>query len=205
MLTRFIFLLILTTSPLFSCQVIYLNGTSSVGKTTIAKAVQEEMEQPYLRIGIDQMIDLMPAKVNNWQGGKADLGFSWESKTDENGNPLQILCMGPLAKQMSGLLRDIVVAMVRNGQYVIIDDINYEGQDVWKNALKDFDVLWVGITASIEIIEEREKARGDRQVGQARAAAPIVHKGFTYDLFLDSSKEPTAQIVQKIKQACKKC
>lgn len=36
--------------------IILLNGTSSAGKTTIAQAIQEVMEAPYLHMGIDQFL-----------------------------------------------------------------------------------------------------------------------------------------------------
>lgn len=52
-------------------QIIYINGPSSAGKTTLAHAVQEEMEQPFLHIGIDRVIGMMPEKLNNWEGGHA--------------------------------------------------------------------------------------------------------------------------------------
>jgi chloramphenicol 3-O phosphotransferase len=57
-------------------QIIYLNGPSSSGKTTLAKALQEEFEQPFLHIGIDRVIGMMPVKLNNWDGGEALQGFS---------------------------------------------------------------------------------------------------------------------------------
>ena len=36
-------------------KIIYLNGPSSSGKTTLAKALQESLEEPYLHIGIDKV------------------------------------------------------------------------------------------------------------------------------------------------------
>jgi chloramphenicol 3-O phosphotransferase len=51
-------------------KIIYLNGPSSSGKTTIAKALQDSFYEPYLHVGIDKMIGFMPAKVNDWQGGE---------------------------------------------------------------------------------------------------------------------------------------
>ncbi len=50
-------------------QIIYINGPSSSGKTTLAKALQQEFDQPFLHIGIDRVIGMMPEKLNNWEGG----------------------------------------------------------------------------------------------------------------------------------------
>lgn len=193
-------------SSLFSCQVIYLNGTSSVGKTTIAKALQDEMDVPYLRIGIDQIISYMPEKINNWEGGKSELGFSWKNEKDLEGHSLQILQMGPFAKRMPELFREMVLTMLKSGFNVIIDDVASEcnAYEEWRKALKGYQVLWVGLTAPIDEIEKREISRGDRQIGQARAASKIVHQNFKYDLFIDTHSTPNSQTVQRIKQACKR-
>jgi len=37
-------------------QIIYLNGPSSSGKTTLAKALQDVFEEPFLHVGIDKII-----------------------------------------------------------------------------------------------------------------------------------------------------
>lgn len=193
-------------SSLHSCQVIYINGTSSVGKTTIIKALLAELDEPHLHMGIDRVIEMMPEYINNWSGGHSDLGFSWQSTTDTEGHPLQLLQMGPFAKKMPLAMRTISSALAHNGFHLIIDDVAMEDGsfDHWKKALDGVDVLWVGFTAPIDIIEKREKERGDRLVGQARAAALIVHREFIYDLFLDTHATPLNEIVQKIKEACKK-
>lgn len=200
------FVVFCSLSPLFSCQVIYINGTSSVGKTTIIKALQDAMEEPFLRIGIDQVIDMMPEKVNNWKGGKSEFGFSWKQSFDAEGHSLQILEMGSFAKRIPGAMREIAATLVKNGFNLIIDDVATEENSAssWKAVLDGHDVIWVGLTAPIEVIEKREKERGDRLVGQARAAAQQVHKGFTYDLFIDTNSKTPTETALKIKEACRK-
>jgi len=37
-----------------SYEVIYLGGPSSSGKTTLAKAIQDDFDDPFLHIGIDK-------------------------------------------------------------------------------------------------------------------------------------------------------
>ena len=44
-------------------QIIYLNGPSSSGKTTLAKALQHAFEEPFLPIGVDKIIGWMPEKI----------------------------------------------------------------------------------------------------------------------------------------------
>ena len=50
--------------------IILLNGTSSAGKTTIAQAIQEVMEAPYLHTGIDQfLIEHLPRRLLVYSDG----------------------------------------------------------------------------------------------------------------------------------------
>ena len=39
------------------CTIIYLNGPSSAGKSTIARALQERLPEPYLHVSIDALIE----------------------------------------------------------------------------------------------------------------------------------------------------
>lgn len=49
-------------------QIIYLNGPSSSGKTTLAKALQHAFEKPFLHVGIGKIIGWIPEKINDWTG-----------------------------------------------------------------------------------------------------------------------------------------
>lgn len=182
-------------------QIIYLNGPSSSGKTTLAFHLQETLEPPFLHIGIDRMIGMMPEKINNWTGGHAPLGFSWKNSYDEAGHPIYEIQLGSFAKKISDTLKEIVLTMVRLGHYIIIDDVAFGKQDVekWKEALKDYNVLWIGIHSPLPLLEQREKDRGDRMIGSARAQYYQVHKDVKYDLEFDISQDSTEKIIQVIK------
>ncbi|MEU4522957.1 hypothetical protein AB0F52_30140 [Amycolatopsis sp. NPDC024027] len=45
--------------------IIVLNGTSSVGKTTLGKALQDVLATPYLLIGIDTVVFALPRRYVN--------------------------------------------------------------------------------------------------------------------------------------------
>lgn len=52
---------------------ILLNGTSSAGKTTLAKALQDTLHTPYLLVGIDTVVFALPSRyVNDAAYPKAD-------------------------------------------------------------------------------------------------------------------------------------
>lgn len=50
-------------------KIIVLNGVSSSGKTTLVKEIQDAFDKPYMRLSIDDFINMMPSKMI-----KTDLG-----------------------------------------------------------------------------------------------------------------------------------
>jgi len=179
-------------------QIIYLNGPSSAGKSTLSRALQQELDKPFLHIGIDRVIGMMPEKINNWEGGEAPEGFSWKRMS----NGTYEIQIGPFARKIIDTYRELVLTLVKNGHYVIIDDVAFGKDDVakWRCALKDYNVLWVGIKVPLSVLEERERARGDRLIGQTRGQYDKVHEDVVYDLEFDTSKEPLDKIVQTIRE-----
>lgn len=182
-------------------QIIFINGPSSVGKTTLAHAMQEEFDDFFLHIGIDRMIGMMPDKLNNWIGGPAPLGFSWKESIDATGHPIHEIQMGPFAKKISQTLKDIVVTLAKGGHFIIIDEVAFGKSDVdeWREKLKDYRVLWIGIHATLPTLESREKERGDRILGSARAQYFKVHREVLYDLEFDTSQHSIPFILNRIK------
>lgn len=185
------------------CQIIYLNGTSSAGKSTLTAALQDALPEPYLRFSIDQLMDCMPRKTNNWHGTGSAPGFFIQKSLGPDGNPLTQVCTGPFGKKINQTLKDIVLLFASQNYNLIIEDVSCETIPFheWKCALKDYDVLYVGITTPLEIIEQREKQRGDRELGTARTQYMRVHQGATYDLEIDTYHQTTGENVKRILQA----
>ena len=48
-------------------QVIYFKGSSSVGKSTLARTLQEILDPYFLHIGIDRIVGMMPLKTKSNQ------------------------------------------------------------------------------------------------------------------------------------------
>lgn len=182
-------------------QILYLNGPSSSGKTTLAKALQKELDQPFLHIGIDRVIGMMPEKLNNWEGGIAPEGFSWKASVDATGHPIQEIQQGPFAKKMGDTLKELTLTLAKMDHYLIIDDIalGKEEIDEWREALKDYNTLWIGLHTPLPLLEKREIERGNRMLGSARAQYYRIHKDATYDLEWDTSQYQLEEMVNMIK------
>lgn len=181
-------------------QIIYLNGPSSSGKTTLAKALQHAFEEPFLHVGIDKIIGWMPEKVNDWTGGEAPIGYSWKKSEDASGNPIQELQAGPYAQKIGKTFQEVVLALAKMGHRIVIDDVSFGKQqlDEWKKTLKDFRVLWVGINAPLLVLEQREKERSNRILGSARGQFHKVHVDAAYDLEIDTHQASISENVEKI-------
>src|SRR5579872_7468081 len=187
-------------------KIIYLNGPSSSGKTTLTKALQESFAEPFLHVGIDKLIGFMPAKMNDWTGGPAPLGFSWEPATDPTGHPIYQIHAGPFAKKIVRTLKDIAATLASQNYNLIIDDVAFGAIEVdeWKRVLKGHNVLYVGVTTPLPILEERERARGDRFLGGARGQYFKVHENVAYDLEIDTHSQSLEENVAIIKAALSK-
>jgi chloramphenicol 3-O phosphotransferase len=184
-----------------SVQIIYLNGPSSSGKTTLAKALQHAFEEPFLHIGIDKIIGWMPEKINDWTGGEASLGYSWKKSVDASGSPIQELQAGPYAQKIGKTFQEVVLALAKMGHCIVIDDVSFGKQqlDEWKKTLESFQVLWVGVNAPLPVLEQREKERGNRILGSARGQFHKVHVDVSYDLEIDTHQASISENVEKIK------
>ena len=181
-------------------KIIYLNGPSSAGKSTIARALQERLAEPYLHLSIDALIDQMPAKLNDWSGERETPGYSFRRVATADGGTAYGVVAGEYGRKIGPAFRAMTVALARHELNLIIDDIAFGAAQVapWRECLGEFAVLWVGITASPEVLDARERARGDRLVGSARDQLARVHQGVTYDLLLDTTDQSIDNVVEQI-------
>ncbi|MBI5346879.1 MAG: AAA family ATPase [Chlamydiae bacterium] len=186
----------------FKPYVIFINGPSSSGKTTLAKAIQEHFSFPFLHVSLDKMIGMMPAKLNNWEGKKADQGFSWKKSKDLDGVTMHIFQKGIFAEKICASFKKVVLALLEQGHYIIIDDVAFGKQalEEWRKVLKGYLVIFVGLKVSLSVLEKREKERKNRIIGSARAQYYSVHEEASYDLEFDTASEPLESILAKIQK-----
>lgn len=151
--------------------VIFLNGTSSSGKTTIAKALQEKLAEPYMYVSIDNFFHMYPER------------FLQPTNRRE-----AIVLEHLVPAVLSGLNRSIA-SLARAGNNVLVDHVLQE-DGLLKECVENWaglDVLFVGVKCPLEIAEQREKERGDRDIGTARYQFERVHIHDLYDIEIDTS------------------
>ena len=52
-------------------RIIFLNGTSSSGKSSIAKALQNLLETPFLHVSADDFLSMLPERFIDYLSGEA--------------------------------------------------------------------------------------------------------------------------------------
>ena len=182
--------------------IIFLNGTSSSGKTSIAKALQEIMDGFYIHTGIDHFLDAAPDKIHVSSDGinpSTAEGFLWVRSNGDN--HVSELRVGPAALRLWVGMHVAAAALAATGNDVIIDDVIFDSRVLQEavNRLYLFNVLFVGVRCPFEIAEGREQARGNRTQGLVQAHYDLVHAHGIYDLEVDTSTLTPMECAKQIK------
>ncbi|MFC5643983.1 chloramphenicol phosphotransferase CPT [Kitasatospora cinereorecta] len=158
-------------------QVIVLNGGSSSGKSSLARALQELLPEPWLTLGTDTLVDALPPALRDGGDG---IGFAADGA----------VAVGDTFRQLDVAWSRGVAAMARAGARIVVDEVFLGGpasQERWRTALAGLPVLWVGVRCDARTAAAREAARGDRTPGMAAAQSVAVHRGVAYDLEVDTA------------------
>jgi len=182
--------------------IIFLNGTSSSGKTSITKALQEIMEGYYIWTGIDHFLGAAPNKIHTSSDGinpPTFQGFLWIYPNGDN--RVSELRIGPAALRLCAGIYGAAAALAVTGNDVIIDDVIFDSRVLEEavNTLHTFNVLFVGVRCPFEIAEQREQERGDRTQGLVKAHYDLVHSHGIYDFEVDTSTLTAMECAIQIK------
>ncbi len=176
-------------------KIIILNGVGSVGKGSIAKALQTVATVPLLHVQMDVFMDMLPSAYE----GHPD-GFTYETVND-NGKPMVVIKTGPVGERALRGMRHAVAAMAAQGNSLIVDDVMLEEEAAeYADLLSSFEAFFVGVFAPLEVLEARERQRGDRMIGLARWQYDRVHRGMRYDLKVDASRATPMACANLIKK-----
>ncbi|RHZ37277.1 chloramphenicol phosphotransferase CPT family protein [endosymbiont GvMRE of Glomus versiforme] len=150
-------------------KIIFLNGCSSVGKSSIVGAIQHLSDEPWLTFGIDTFFKAMPPKYLPF-GEKASEGIQFISGIDKEGLPITEVKSGSYGKKVSQSIPKVIKQLVDDGHNLIIDEVIWEKKEIenYASLLKNHQVYFVEVICKLKLVEEREKIRGDRAWGLAR-------------------------------------
>ncbi len=157
---------------------IVLNGASSSGKTSIVQSLQKHSRLPILHASLDTFTDM----------------FDWPSVREEERKECHRVGVSNFHKCLPTLA---------SSRFPLVIDHVFERMDWFENCFRSLEnrrILFVGVHCPLAILEERERKRGDRRIGLAKAQFDLVHVDKVYGLEFDTSEmdsETCAKVILK--------
>ncbi|KVW44018.1 chloramphenicol phosphotransferase CPT family protein [Burkholderia ubonensis] len=174
-------------------QIILLNGVGSSGKTSLARALQTTLEDAFLHVQMDTFLEMLPARYLNDTDG-----FTFASSI-QDGKDVVSIRSGPVARKAMLGMRHAVVALASHGSNLIVDEVLLGDEKAeYARLLAPFQVTMVGLHCPLNVLEERERQRGDRLIGLARWQYDKVHAGLSYDIAVDTSTATPEECAQRV-------
>lgn len=161
-------------------QIIILHGASSSGKTTLARAVQQRTKAPFWHISIDHLRDTGVLPMQRFRTGE----FDWSDSR---------------SAIFEGFHRSLA-AYANAGNNLIVEHIlDTPGWiETLKYSFAAHDVLFVALHCTIDVLRQRELARGNREIGSAVRDQQTIHLGRVYDLELDATDDIDANVTRTL-------
>lgn len=169
-----------------SAPVIVLNGASSSGKTTLVRELQRTLDGPWLDAGLDRFLWMLPPRYLE--------------------SPLWGDVLGPAVRAgatghaLARGMHEAIAALSRSGCPVVADHVLVEPLwvDHCASLFADLPAYLVKVFCPIDVLEERERERRDRTLGQARAQFDLVHAHTVYDVEVDTSQMSPCECAERI-------
>jgi chloramphenicol 3-O phosphotransferase len=164
-------------------RIIFLNGASSSGKTTLAKAIQESLPEPFLHLSSDHLVasGMLPARRD------PEGPFAWWQQ------------MRP--RFFDGFHRCLPALAAAGNDLIVEHIIEFRA---WREnlavLLAGLDVFLVGVHCDLAEIDRRERDRGDRRVGEGRAhvESNLIHTFGPYDFEVDTTYTITGVVAESV-------
>lgn len=135
--------------------IIWLNGVSSSGKSSLTVELQKILPEPYFCIGQDTFTDIIaPCLSGDFNGIDGD--SLWYTAVD---------AMYHTIKTYSDMGLNVIV------DHVVLNQDDGKEQKLFDsciNELKSYPVTLVKVMCSLEELKRREIKRGDRDIGNAQ-------------------------------------
>lgn len=182
--------------------IVLLNGTSSSGKTTLARALQDLLGQTYFHLDLDLFQQTWPPGFLVYSDGENPASAEGFLAVFRDDALLEIRIGSAGFRHMDGMFR-AVAGWASAGDNIIVDGVIYHPQVLRAavQALHTFPVHFVGVRCPLEVAEKREQTRGNRARGGARTFHDLVHAHGIYDLDVDTSLIPPTECAQILKAA----
>lgn len=169
--------------------ILFMNGTSSAGKTSIAKELLKQIEIPFQHVSVDDFFhnydEFIDKKYPNL-----------EPAIEVEQHTVAQIIFDPIGS----LCYSTVKLFSEMGVNVILDTV--VDNEKWFNVCQDLfsghPTLFVGVICSREELARREEARGDRAIGLANAQFDGVYAFEKYDVEVNTEELSPEECAEKI-------
>ncbi|AVV58504.1 chemotaxis protein [Paenibacillus glucanolyticus] len=167
--------------------IVFMNGTSSSGKTSISMELKNQKEIPFHHLSIDDFFGNYDDFI--------DTKFPDIEPTREVDDVGQIL-FDPIMSVYYATIK----LFSEMGLNVIVDTVidNDKRFNDYLDVLFDHPTLFVGVLCSKEELTRREQIRGDRQIGLANSQFDKVYCFNEYDLEVNTEELNPTECAEKI-------
>ncbi|MCG2592895.1 chloramphenicol phosphotransferase CPT family protein [Ramlibacter sp. XY19] len=170
-------------------RIIVLNGASSSGKTSLAKAMQQQSDAPLHHVQLDAFRAMEPPGY--WDG--------WEQRDEiDRQAMMSALC---------GAMFAAVLQYSRHGQQTILDVAltNPQARRLLVDHLQGWPAYLVGVHCSPAELDRRELQRGDRKIGLAASQLDWLHARMLYDVEIDTIGKPPEDLAIELLAQLRDC
>ena len=163
-------------------RIILLNGASSSGKSTLARLLQELLDEPFWHVSSDKLVESGFLPQRREEGGP----FDWRQMRPRFFDGFH-RCLPALADAGNDLIVDHIIELAS-----------------WRTELAALlahvDVYLVGVHCDLDEIDRRERLRGDRTIGEGRTHVSVdgIHTFGPYDLEVDTTAGVGTQLAASV-------
>lgn len=161
--------------------IILLTGPSSAGKSSLASCMQRTLTTPFMHYASDHIANTLDARRST------DGPFSY---------------WGEVRPRFFAGFHRSIASFASAGNDLIVDHlIEFASwRDELRQLLVGFDVFLVGVHCSLEELERRERARGDRRIGEARehVVDDKIHQLGAYDFEVNSTGRTPESLAEEV-------
>jgi len=173
-------------------KIIFLNGVTSSGKTSISKAIQEIADDDFYHLSNDMFHDLEAEIINKKYLNYGDLveGDIYMAES--------IIIMYHTVKVLAEQGTNVIVDGMLFETNGFIKKYNKTNYDSMQSILDGFDVFMVEVFCPLDECRRRNIARGDRGENQSHEQNEIMNKKIKYDFSVDTSIHSVEECANKI-------
>ena len=169
-----------------------MNGTSSAGKTTLARKLQATLSEPWLYMALDQFRDGMAPQyrgLNAPEGSDGARGLNVVPVNPVEGTPYTEIRFGDVGQATVLGMHRACAAVADAGNNLIIDDVICERAflDDYVGVLPHDRTFFVGVQCQESELARREAQRPGRFPGTATGMMVSCHRHGIYDLTVDTT------------------